>query len=140
MKHLVFLLLTIFTLSVAPQSAFAVIGTTNAATTTMTTTPTTFNKEGVKKVKKVSKFKMWVLKTMAKAADTDSRTLVAALLAFFLGGLGIHRVYLGSKPIMILFYIITFFGIFGILPLIDFIIILVDGTKKYEGSNKFFAF
>jgi TM2 domain-containing membrane protein YozV len=87
--------------------------------------------------KKVKKFKaLRVLKAVKKA--TDDRTLVAALLAFFLGGLGIHRVYLGADGIIILWYIISIFGIFGLIPLIDFIRILINGTEHYEGNSSLF--
>ncbi|MEP4534904.1 MAG: TM2 domain-containing protein [Cyclobacteriaceae bacterium] len=53
---------------------------------------------------------------------------VAAVLAFpwLIGGLGIHRAYLGTPPGIIAGYFFTCGGIFGILPLIDFILIVIN--------------
>lgn len=69
--------------------------------------------------------------------DSDEQ-LVAILLAFFLGGLGIHRVYLQAKPTIILWYLITFGGFFGLIPLIDFIRIIMGQTGHYKGNNSLF--
>lgn len=67
---------------------------------------------------------------------------VAALLDFFLGGIGIHRMYLGSSNLMWLYYGITCCGIFGIVPLVDFIVIIVDGIDgnigKYCNNSSYF--
>jgi len=72
---------------------------------------------------------------------SDPNGLVAFLLAFFLGGFGIHRVYLGGGGKQILLYIITCFGIFGIVPLIDWILLLVgvinDDISQYVNNTKF---
>jgi TM2 domain-containing membrane protein YozV len=77
---------------------------------------------------------------VAKAlAGGEHNAALAILLAFFIGWTGIHRVYLGGKPILILLYIITFGGIFGILPLIDFIRLIIGHMDHYEGNDKFFA-
>ena len=43
-----------------------------------------------------------------------------------LGALGIHRLILGTKPINVLWYFLTFGGIFGIIPLVDWVMILID--------------
>lgn len=75
----------------------------------------------------------------ADKTNGGSNQVVSAVLAFFLGGLAIHRVYMGAKWWLIPAYIFTFFGIFGIVPLIDFIIILINGTGSFEDSNKYFA-
>jgi TM2 domain-containing membrane protein YozV len=61
-----------------------------------------------------------------------SRT-VAAVLAFFLGALGIHRFYVGKVGTGIL-QIVTAGGL-GIWLLIDFIIILVGSFKDKEGRT-----
>jgi len=86
-----------------------------------------------------AKTKMFFKTAKAMLAGGDHNSVVAILLAFFLGGLGIHRVYLGGKPILILFYIITFGGIFGILPLIDFIRLIIGHMDHYENNNSFIA-
>ncbi len=74
------------------------------------------------------------------AVMAEKNALVAILLDFFLGGLAIHRVYLGGKPILILGYLITCGGIFGIVPLIDLIVLAInfDDISAYVGNNKFF--
>jgi hypothetical protein len=75
-----------------------------------------------------------------QAASSDKNVWIAVIIDFFLGGLAIHRVYLGSKPVMIVYYIITGCGIFGIVPLIDLIVLIINNQNisKYVGSNKYF--
>ena len=75
-----------------------------------------------------------------QASASDKNVWIAVVLNFFLGGIAIHRVYLGTKPIMILWYLITCGGIFGIVPLVDFIVLIINNQDigKYVGSNKFF--
>ena len=58
-------------------------------------------------------------------------TLVAYLLLLFLGGLGIHRFYLG-RPISGIFYLLTLGG-FGIGCLID--LFLVPGMVRQENAK-----
>lgn len=64
----------------------------------------------------------------------------AVLLNFFLGGLGIHRLYLGTKTITWVGYILTCGGIFGIVPFIDFIVLIVHSSdiSPYVDNTKFF--
>lgn len=52
--------------------------------------------------------------------------LVAALLAFPLGVFGLHRMYLHTSPMVPIIYIVTVGGGFGILPFIDFVLILLN--------------
>ena len=52
--------------------------------------------------------------------------LVAALLALPLGVFGLHRIYMHTSPIVPFVYIVTFGGVFGILPFIDFVLILLN--------------
>jgi TM2 domain-containing membrane protein YozV len=59
-----------------------------------------------------------------KRAFQENKRLTAALLTFSLGMLGIHRLYLGTKPWIPAAYLFTFGGGFFILPLIDCIAIL----------------
>jgi TM2 domain-containing membrane protein YozV len=65
-----------------------------------------------------------------RAASPKSR-LVAALLAWFLGVLGVHRFYVGKTGTGIAI-ILTIGGFFGIWPLIDFIMILVGSFKDKQ--------
>jgi hypothetical protein len=88
----------------------------------------------LKKQRRIAKFASWY----AASAKGDNG-IIAILLCFFLGGLAIHRVFLGGAPILILGYFLTFGGIFGILPFIDFIRLIIGGTGHYEGNDSFFA-
>ena len=139
MKQLLLLLLmTVFCLS-----------TSNAfATASSTPVPTSTVKKGIieKFVAKIaakaeSKITKMVSYLPIKKAE-DSKFIIALLLAFFLGGLGIHRVYLGGKPVLILFYLLIniLFGLGFILALIDLIVMAIDGnTSKFDGNDKLFA-
>lgn len=76
-----------------------------------------------------------VLSTASVKADKS--VAVAAILAWFLGGLAIHRVYLGGKGGLILIYFITCGGIFGIVPLVDFFDIILGNMDRYIDNDKF---
>ena len=57
-----------------------------------------------------------------------------------LGFFGIHRLILGTQPINCLWYILTVGGIFGIIPFIDWIMILIDlinGSASYLDNPAF---
>ncbi|MDA3879456.1 MAG: TM2 domain-containing protein [Prolixibacteraceae bacterium] len=68
---------------------------------------------------------------MALNAEKDA--IVAILLDAFLGTLGIHRFYLGTETLSGLAYILTCGGIFGVVPLIDFIVLIIN----YEDISPF---
>jgi TM2 domain-containing membrane protein YozV len=51
-------------------------------------------------------------------------------LPFPFGIIGLHRIYMGTAPHVPVVYIASFGGVFGILPFIDFCILVLD--KKYE--------
>jgi len=66
----------------------------------------------------------------------------AAILAWAVGCLGVHRIYLGTNAGVIVGYILTAGGC-GILTVIDFYVLLVaaiqdKGISKYVGCQKFF--
>lgn len=65
---------------------------------------------------------------------------VAAALAFPVTGVtGIHRVYLGTAAYVPVVYVGTLGGCLGILPFIDFVVILIEkDISKYQGSRKIF--
>lgn len=65
---------------------------------------------------------------------------VAAALAFPVTGVtGIHRVYLGTAAYVPVVYVGTLGGCLGILPFIDFVVLLIEkDISKYEGSRKIF--
>jgi TM2 domain-containing membrane protein YozV len=75
---------------------------------------------------------------MANADEKDA--VVAIVLDFFLGGLGIHRFYLGTETLTGLAYIFTCGGIFGVVPLIDFVVLIInhEDISPYINNPKFF--
>lgn len=94
------------------------------------------HKKGIKKVimKAVTKTE----KTIGNSLLSDKSLAVAIVLWFFLGGLAIHRVYLGTDPLMILWYFLTIGGIFGLCPLLDLITMIIDFDAMID-NNKFFS-
>ena len=67
--------------------------------------------------------------------------IVAALLAFFLGGLGIHKFYLGCTTAGIIMLAVAILGVFlagiptliiGIIAFIEFIIYLVKSDEDFH--------
>ncbi|WP_203308447.1 MULTISPECIES: TM2 domain-containing protein [Sphingomonas] len=70
-----------------------------------------------------------------EAPVTDRNKLVAALLAFFLGTLGIHRFYLGrtGSGVVMLILSITIVGLFvtGIWALVDTIRYLIMSDREF---------
>jgi TM2 domain-containing membrane protein YozV len=68
--------------------------------------------------------------------------VVAALLAIFLGYLGVHRFYMGDVTGGIIRIVICF-GAFGLIPLIEGIIYLTKTDEAFEaeyvvGGKKWF--
>lgn len=71
-----------------------------------------------------------------KQKQINARKLTAAILAFPFpfGIVGLHRIYLGTKPYVPVVYIATLGGVFGVLPLIDFFAIIFD--KDFDSYNE----
>lgn len=69
--------------------------------------------------------------TTTQAATGQKSWIVALLLCFFVGVLGIHRFYVGKIGTGILM-LITFGG-FGLWTLIDFIVIVIGKFKDKQG-------
>ena len=63
-----------------------------------------------------------------KKKKDNRKKIVAGILAFPLpfGVIGLHRIYLGCKPYVPFIYIGTLGGIFGVLPFIDFCVLILD--------------
>ena len=63
-------------------------------------------------------------------------------LCTFLGGFGIHRHYMGTSNWMWAIYTFTVFGIFGVVPFVDWVVLLVGAIENnigsYTGNDKFF--
>jgi TM2 domain-containing membrane protein YozV len=76
-----------------------------------------------------------------KLTKTRNKQVVAAILAFPIpfGMVGLHRIYLGTAPYVPVAYIATLGGLFGILPFVDFCVLLLDSDiEKYKSNQKVF--
>ena len=73
-------------------------------------------------------------------AAPEKSAPVAIVIDFFLGGLGVHRFYLGTEVMTGVGYILTCGGIFGIVPLVDFIVLIINmnDISAYVNNPKFF--
>ncbi len=137
------LMMAVFCFTAMTTYALPAAVSTEVSVSNNTTTITPAKKDLIAKFtakveKKVTNF---VSHLPIKKAD-DSKFLVAIILALVLGGIGIHRVYLGGKPTLILFYLLLniLFGFGALLGLIDLIVMAIDGnTGKFDGNDKLFA-
>lgn len=68
---------------------------------------------------------------MTNGTKSDKKRLIAFLLAFFVGGFGVHRFYVGKVGTGILMLLTL--GCLGIWTLIDCIMILCGAFKDKEG-------
>lgn len=77
----------------------------------------------------------------ASLSSGNSNPVAAFLICTFLGGFGVHRHYMGTRPWMWAIYTFTCGGIFGIIPLVDWVMLLVglvdDDISDYCGNTKF---
>jgi TM2 domain-containing membrane protein YozV len=60
--------------------------------------------------------------------------IAAVLLAFFLGGLGLHKFYLGRNKAGILYLVFFWTFVPAILGLIDAIVLLVKDQREFSGT------
>lgn len=63
----------------------------------------------------------------------DKSHIVAGILALFLGGLGIHKFYMGKIGLGILYLLFCWTFIPGIIGFIEGIIYLFDSDEKFAG-------
>ena len=63
------------------------------------------------------------------------------ILCTFLGGFGVHRHYMGTRPWMWAIYTFTAGGIFGIVTFVDWVMLLIglvdDDISPYVGNTRF---
>lgn len=75
---------------------------------------------------------------MQNVAASGKSRITTALLAFFLGGIGVHRFYLGNIFLGFLYLIFCWTFIPAIIAFIEFIVFLVmsddEFNKKYGAS------
>ena len=78
----------------------------------------------------------------ASLASGSPSPVAAFLLCTFLGEFGVHRHYMVTRPWMWAIYVFTGFGIFGIVPLVDWVMLLIglvdDNISQYVGNTRFF--
>ena len=71
----------------------------------------------------------------------DVNPVVAFVLSFFLGGIGIHRIYMGTSVGTFIGYILTLGGC-GIVSFVDWIMLLIglidEDISDYVNNPKFF--
>jgi TM2 domain-containing membrane protein YozV len=81
------------------------------------------------------------LSKIRTAPKPEKNKIVAALLAFFLGGLGVHKFYLGYNGAGIAMALISIFGIIllaiptaiiGLIAFVEFIIYLVTDDEDFQ--------
>jgi TM2 domain-containing membrane protein YozV len=67
-------------------------------------------------------------------SNFKTKKVIAAILAFPLpfGLLGLHRIFLGTKPYIPFVYIGTLGGCLLVLPLVDFIAILFANEQTFK--------
>ena len=76
-----------------------------------------------------------------KIKHKKNKRITAAVLAFPFpfGIVGLHRIYLGTSPHVPVVYIGTAGGVLGILPFIDFCVLLLDkDIDRYIENKKVF--
>ena len=75
-------------------------------------------------------------------SQKEVKPITALILNFFLGSFGIHRHYLCTAPGMWALYTFTIGGIFGIVDLVDFIMLIIgtadNNITPYINNRKFF--
>lgn len=75
-----------------------------------------------------------IIEKASNNSSKDKSKTLAAILCFFVGGLGIHRYYLGKIGTGFLEFLLCCIGIGFIWVLIDFIMILMGSLKPKEGK------
>ncbi len=60
--------------------------------------------------------------------------VTAAVLAFLLGGLGIHRFYLGQTMKAILYLVFCWTFIPGIIAFVDFIVWIIQSDEEFDAK------
>jgi TM2 domain-containing membrane protein YozV len=65
--------------------------------------------------------------------------VMAIVLTLLTGPLGVHRLYLGTKPVVPVVYILTLGGGLGVLPFIDLVVMAFSkDISPFENNEKIF--
>ena len=72
-----------------------------------------------------------------KKKQRRNKRITAAVLAFPLpfGIVGLHRIYLGTKAFVPVAYVASLGGGLGVLPFIDFCVLILDKDLDYYMNN-----
>lgn len=70
--------------------------------------------------------------TRQKTGAGGRSRIAAALLAFFLGGLGAHKFYMGKPGLGVLYILFCWTLIPSLIAFIEFIIYLYESDEKFE--------
>ncbi|MBK9283485.1 MAG: NINE protein [Sphingobacteriaceae bacterium] len=76
-----------------------------------------------------------------KEKRKKNKKVIATILAFPLpfGIVGLHRIYLGTAPYVPVVYVASLGGVLGILPFIDFCVLLLDKEiDRYQNNKQVF--
>lgn len=71
-----------------------------------------------------------------KASWPVKSKIAAALLAFFLGGIGAHKFYLGQIGMGVVYLLFCWTFIPGIIAFIEFIILITMNDEKFENKYR----
>lgn len=78
----------------------------------------------------------------ATLAASDPNPWAAFAICWIVGGVGVHRHYMGTQGSMWAIYTFTCCGIFGVVPFVDWIVLLIgainDDISKYVNNDAFF--
>lgn len=69
---------------------------------------------------------------ITRAAPNGKSRIAAALLAFFLGGIGVHKFYLGQTGFGILYLLFCWTFIPALIALIEFVLLLTMNDEKFN--------
>lgn len=74
------------------------------------------------------------------AASGTSKRIIAAILAFFLGGFGVHKFYLGVNKVGIIYLLICILGsfVFFLGPVVVGVFCIIDIVKYLKCSDEEF--
>lgn len=75
----------------------------------------------------------------SSAGNGISKRLVAALLAIFLGCLGVHKFYLGINKVGLIYLLVSILGSFLLIPILVISVLgLIDSIKYLMCSDEEF--